>query len=338
METSKTEKNFLFALLAVILLLTLIILYPFLTVLIISAAIAVVISPVYLWIKKYVTKNRSSLASFITLALFLILLCVPLFFMGVVIFDQAQNAYQFISQSGSTSIFIHRLDTSINNIMPEGFTFDTYGKVSELTTFLSGNIGNFFTSTFNTFTMSFLSIFTMFFMLKDGEAWREGFIKLLPLSEKNSKEILSDLKKSINRIIKGSLFIAVMQGLLSAVGLWIFGVPNPAFWGVVAGIASFLPIFGTSLVSIPAILFLYFNGMQLQALGLLIWSATLVGMIDNVISPYVISRNTEVPSIFMLFAILGGIAVIGPLGIIIGPLVLSLLYNLVSIYRKEVKN
>ena len=77
--------------------------------------------------------------------------------------------------------------------------------------------------------------------------------------------------------------------------------------------------------------------MQLQALGLLIWSALLIGTIDNVLAPYIISKDTQIPSLFILFAILGGVSLLGPLGILIGPLVISLLYSLITIYKKEIK-
>jgi predicted PurR-regulated permease PerM len=336
METSKTEKYFLFGILAIVLALTFAILYPFLSVFVLAAAFAVVVNPVYLWIKKHITKKRSGLASLITVLLFLIVLCVPLFFMGTVIFNQAQNAYQFISSNGDTSLFVQKVDTSINNLMPKGFTFDTHEKFVNLTSFLSNNIGNFFTSTFNTILMALLTVFTMFYLLRNGDDWREGLIKVIPLSEKNIKEILSNLKDSVNRILKGSFFIAIVQGILAWIGLWIFGVPNPALWGVVAGMASFVPTLGTSIVFVPSILFLLFTGMQLQALGLLLWAMLLVGMIDNILSPYIISKNTEVPSLFILFSILGGISLMGPVGILMGPLTISLLYSLVAIYRKEI--
>lgn len=337
METSKTEKYFLFGLLIAVLVLTLAILYPFLAIFILAASFSVVINPIYLWVKKHITGKRSGLASLITVLLFITVLCGPLFFMGTAIFKQAQNAYSFVVQNGDTSIFIQKIDTSINKLMPNGLVFDTQDKVASLTSFLSDNIGNFFTSTFNTILMAILMIFTMFYLLKNGEEWREGLIKLLPLSEKNIKEILSSLKDSVNRIIKGSFFIAIAQGILAWIGLWIFGVPNPALWGVVTGMASFVPTLGTSIVFIPSILFLLFTGMQLQALGLLLWSMLLVGTIDNMLSPYIISKNTEVPSLFILFSILGGISLMGPIGLLIGPLVLSLLYSLVAIYRKEIR-
>jgi predicted PurR-regulated permease PerM len=336
METSNTEKYFLFGLLAIVLVLTLAILYPFLSVFILAAAFAVIINPVYLWIKKHITRKNSGLASLLTIILFLITLCIPLFFMGVTIFNQAQNAYYSVVTNGDTSLFIQKVDTSINNFLPDGFTFNTHEKVTAFTSFLSNNIGNFFASTFNTLLMIVITIFTMFYILKDGEEWRDTLIKIIPLSEKNIKEILSDLKNSVNRILKGSFFIAIVQGALSWLGLWFFGVPNPALWGVVAGLASFIPNLGTSIVSVPAIIFLFLNGMQIEALGLLLWSAAIVGTIDNFLSPYVISKGTEIPPLFVLFSILGGISLMGPLGILLGPLILSLLYSLVSIYRKEI--
>jgi predicted PurR-regulated permease PerM len=77
--------------------------------------------------------------------------------------------------------------------------------------------------------------------------------------------------------------------------------------------------------------------MQFQALGLLVWSILIISTIDNILNPYIITKNTEIPSLFMLFSILGGVAFFGAIGIIVGPLIISLLYSLVSIYKKEIE-
>jgi predicted PurR-regulated permease PerM len=338
MHTSSIEKYFLFSLLAIVTILAVAIFYPFITTIVLAGAFAVVLTPLYNWIRKNVAKGVSWLASLFTIVIFLLVLCVPIFFIGTTIFNQAENAYNAISGLNSNGEFIQKLDLSINNIMPNGMHFDTVSKVNELGTFLSNNIGSFFTSTFNSILMFILMIFTIFYLLKDGENWKKSLITLSPLSEENVKEILSKLSSAINRILKGSFLIAIAQGILVGIGLSVFGVPNGALWGALAGISSFIPTVGTSLVSIPAILFLYFTGMQVEALGLLIWSVILVGFIDNLLTPYVISRNTEIPSLFILFSILGGVTLMGPVGVLIGPLVLSLLYSLVSIYRKEIKH
>lgn len=332
--TSITEKYFLFIILAAAIIFVLAIFYPFLTVVILSAAFAVVLHPVFIWIKKYLTKGVAWVASLITIIIFIVALCVPIFFIGKAVFNQTQQAYNSISKTEDTNTIIKKIDTSINKVMPAGFRFDTYGKVTEIATFLTNNVTSFFASTFKTIIMFTLMILSLFYLLKDGDHWKKNLILLCPLSEENTKEIIEKLKNAINRILKGSFFIAIVQGVLVSVGLVVFGVPNAAIWGVVAGIASFIPTLGTSIVSVPAILFLLATGMHIQALGLLIWSVVLVGLVDNLLTPYVISKNTEIPSLFILFSILGGISLLGPIGIIIGPLALSLLYSIVAIYRK----
>lgn len=337
MQTSSSERYFLFALLAIVLVLTIAIFYPFLTVIILSAAFAVVLSPIYRFFKRKVTKGISWLASLLTIILFLIVLCGPIFFIGSAVFNQTQDAYQFIVNNGSSSTFIERIDTSINKAMPNGFTFDTEAKVREFITFLTNNITTFFTSTLTTIILFTLMILTIFYFLKDGDHWKKNIVALIPVSSKNMDEIFENLQSSINRILKGSFLVGIIQGILVGIGLWIFGVPNPALWGVLAGMASFVPTIGTSLITIPAVLFLFLTGHEVGAIGLLAWSFILVGLIDNLLSPYFISKNTNIPSVFILFSILGGLSLIGPVGILIGPLILSLLYSLVAIYKKDLQ-
>jgi predicted PurR-regulated permease PerM len=131
------------------------------------------------------------------------------------------------------------------------------------------------------------------------------------------------------------MFVALIQGVVMGIGLWIFNVPNPALWGVVAAVASLLPMIGTALVSVPAIIFLFATGSTASSLGLLVWSVVAVGMIDNFLSPIIVGKKIHLPSIIILFSVLGGISLLGPVGILIGPLTVSLLYTLISIYRNE---
>ncbi|MFA6515347.1 MAG: AI-2E family transporter [Candidatus Paceibacterota bacterium] len=338
MQTSSTEKYFLFVLLLITIIFTLLIFFPFLTMFVLAAAFAVVLNPVYLWIKKHITWKISWVASLLTVIIFILCLCTPLFFIGKAVFNQTQNVYQNIVMSGTTNHFIETIDSSINKILPAGFNFDIHSKIMSLASSFASNLAQVFSSTINSILMFILMMFTLFYLLKDGEKWRKGFVNIFPLSDENTNGILLDLKKSINRIFKGTFIIAIAQGILAWIGFTVFGVPNAIIWAVVAAIASLIPTIGTSIVTVPAILFLFFSGMQLQALGLLIWSGLIVGTVDNLLAPYIISKDTEIPSLFILFSILGSVSLIGPLGILIGPLALSLLYSLISIYKKEIKN
>lgn len=120
-------------------------------------------------------------------------------------------------------------------------------------------------------------------------------------------------------------------------GLWAFGVPNPALWGTVAMFTSLLPTIGTAFVSIPAIIFLFFTGDLMNAVGLTIWSAIIVGTVDNFLAPFIVGKTINIPALLILFSVLGGISFLGPAGILVGPLTVSLLYTLISIYRNEFK-
>ncbi|MCX6754224.1 MAG: AI-2E family transporter [Candidatus Nomurabacteria bacterium] len=338
MNISSTEKYFLFTLLSITIVLTLLILYPFLSMFILSAAFAVALNPVYLWIKKNIVKNISWLASILTVIIFLLFLCIPLFFIGKAVFIQTQNLYYSIVNSGTSNYFSESINISVNKFLPAGFNFDIHTKIIGLISSLSNNIAQLFSSTLNSILMFVLMVFTLFYLLKDGEEWKKALLNFFPLSDENTNYILDNLEKSINRIFKGTFIIAIAQGLLAWFGFMIFGIPNAIIWAVVAGVASLVPTIGTSVVSVPAVLFLFFTGMQIQAFGLLLWSLLLIGTIDNILSPYIISRDTEIPSLFVLFSILGALSLVGPLGILVGPLVLSLLYSLIAIYKKNLKN
>jgi predicted PurR-regulated permease PerM len=337
MQNNSNERYFLLILLSAVIILALAILYPFLNVIVFSIAFAVVLYPVYSWIKRKIAGGIPWLSSTITVLIFLICLCIPLAFIGTVVFNQTQQAYQSIVSSGSANIFIDKIDTSINNILPTGFTFNTHAKVYQLASLVSGNLASLFASALNSGLMFIIMVFTIFYLLKDGVTWKDKLVAHSPISAENVEIILSKLSSGINRIIKGSFVIAIVQGLLTTIGFMIFHVPNPALWGTVAGLASFIPTIGTSLVTVPTMIYLYMNNMPAQAIGLFVWSILLVGTIDNILSPYIVSRDTDVPALFYLFSILGGIALMGTTGVLVGPLTLNFLYALVDIYRKEVR-
>ncbi len=335
MPTTLIERVFFFILLGLVLIFMIAIFYPFITVLILAASFAVVLSPVYLFIKKRLTRGRAWIASLITIVLFIFVICAPLIFIGSQIVTQTQDAYTHTIATTNSSTTITSLTTSINSILPQGVVIDVGAKITDVFAVISKNITNVFSSLIETIVLFVLMIIAIFYLLKDGAQWRKSFINLFPLSETTLNEILLKLSIAINQIIRGTFIIAIIQGVLIGIGLFAFGVPNALLWGFVAGIMSFVPTVGTSIVSIPAILFLFMQGMPIHAFGLLLWSALLVGMIDNLLAPFIISKDTKIPSLFILFAILGGISLIGPIGILIGPLALSLLYALISIYRKE---
>lgn len=332
MQSKIIERYFFFGLLIGTLILTFIIFQPFWMVLVLGTCFTVVLYPIYAWFSK---KMPDWLASLLTVILFVIVLCGPLFGMGKVIFNQAQNTYETVIKEENSGIFLSRIETTVNKYLPEGVSFNAQEKATSFLSGIGSNIGTIFSSTFSAFFSFLLILLVMFYLFKDGAHFRRALVVLSPLSDQDDEKIIKRLSKAINGVIKGYLFIALVQGTLMGIGLWMFGVPNPALWGMVAAVASLLPTIGTSLVSVPAIIYLLAMGENANAVGLLVWAMTLVGTVDNFLSPLIVGSRTNVPSFVILFSVLGGISLLGPVGILIGPLVVSLLYTLISIYRNE---
>ena len=332
MQTKIIERYFFFGLLLLTLFLAFLIFRPFLPILIISASFAVVLSPVHKWFKK---KLPNGLAAFCALIFFILIICGPLFGLGVLVFNQTQDLYTSLIQNGGPGPMLQKLEASINSVLPHGFSFDVNQKVSEFIIFMTRNVATIFTSTLSTLFGFFLTLVSLFFFLKDGAHWKKELILISPLSDRDDGKILNRLTQSINGIIKGYLLIALIQGTMMGLGLAFFGVPQAALWGVVAGIGSLLPTVGTALVSIPAVIFLFATGQVPQAIGMSVWAFMIVGWVDNLLNPIVISSKIKIPQILVLFSVLGGLALMGPVGFLFGPLIISLLYALITIYRDE---
>ncbi|MFH1608533.1 MAG: AI-2E family transporter [Patescibacteria group bacterium] len=336
MQTKFIERYFFFSILLLTIIFTFFIFKPFWIVLVLGVSFSIVLYPIYHWLLK--KKFSSWLAALLVVLFFLAIICLPLFGIGSIIFNQSQDLYHQIITGQQIIPTADSINNSINSILPSGLNnFDLNEKATYFVSFIADNISKIFSSTLNTLFSFLLLLLSIFYLLKDGERWKKALLTLSPLSDQDDKKIIKRLSQTINGVIKGTMLIAVIQGILMGIGLTIFGVPNPAFWGVVAGVASLIPSIGTALISVPAVIFLFLTGHMLPAIGLIIWSAVLVGLIDNLLSPYIVGSKIKIPAFLILFSVLGGIVLLGPIGVLIGPLTVSLLFTLVSIYRNEFK-
>jgi len=335
MQTKTSERYFFFALLFFTLAFTFFIFQPFWIVLVLGVSFAIVLLPLKRWLVR--CKLSNWLASFVAVAIFVLLVCGPMLGLGALVFNQSQRVYHSVADGQMITPFLDRANASINDLLPNGFSFNLNEKISAFVSMLSGNIAKLFSATLSTVFSFILLLLSIFYFLKDGPQWKKSITSLTPMSGEDAHRIVERLKQTVSGVIQGSLLVSLIQGLVMGVGLTLFGVPNPALWGVVAAIASLIPTFGTALVSIPAVIFLYATGHLPEAIGLAIWAAGFVGLIDNFLSPVIVGKKIQISQFLILFSVLGGIALLGPIGILIGPLAVSLLYTLVSIYQNEFK-
>lgn len=317
--------------------LSLVLLWPFLVILLISAALAVVFYPIHQWFLKYVTRGNGWFAALFTVIIFLVVICGPLFLIGTSVFQQVQSVYVTLAEKTSEPSVIVRFNEMITRYFPWA-SFQIEEKALSVATVVTERIGDIVSVVISSLFSLFLAVLALFYFLKDGPRWRKTIVSIIPLSSESTHRIIERLSHAINGVMKGYLLIAVIQGIMLGLGLWFFGVPNPALWGVLAGIASLIPTIGTALVSIPAVVFLVSVGATENAIGLGLWAALLVGTVDNLLSPIVVGRRIDIHPMFILFAVLGGIALLGPAGILIGPLTISFLYTLSSVYNIEMQS
>lgn len=334
MQTKIIERYFFFILLFATFIFSFFIFRPFWIVLVLGISFSIVLYPVYKWLNK---KLSNWLSALLTVFFFVIIIAIPIFSIGIIVFNQSQNAYQMIINNVDSLSFIDSINHSINKILPEGIFFDLHEKISNFISFITNNIATVFTSTLSAIFSIILTLLSIFYFLKDGTRWKKALIVLSPLSDTDDTKIINKFSYAVNGIIMGYLLIALIQGILMGIGLTLFGVPNSALWGLVTIITSLVPTIGTAIISVPAVIFLLVTGNTLEAIGLFIWAVAIVGMIDNLLSPIIIGNKINLPPLLILFSVLGGISLLGAVGILIGPLIISLLYTLISIYRNEFK-
>lgn len=333
MQEQSIRKYFFFGLFVVGAAVTIAILWPFAKILILSIALSAVLSPVYRFFKRHL--KAPWVASLLTVVCFIIILCIPLFIIGTVVFNQSQQLYGWVADNGGLDNITRVFNRSITNVFPGG-AINLKESIASVASSFTAGIGATFTATLTTLFSLLLVILTMFYFLKDGAHWKDILLRFSPLSDDSGNKIVRKLTVAVNGIVRGYLLIALAQGILMGLGMYVFGVPHAALWGVVAAIASMVPTIGTALVAIPAAIFLLIMDRTGAAIGFSLWALTLVGTIDNFLNPYLVGKKIDIHPLLVLFSVLGGVALMGPIGILIGPLAISFMYALASVYKTEV--
>lgn len=180
----------------------------------------------------------------------------------------------------------------------------------------------------------FFVTFALFFFFRDGERLVMKFRDLLPMESRHKDAIFLKFYEALSAVVQGTLITAGVQGVLAGIGFWFLSVPFAVLLGGVTAFLSILP-FGTSLPWIGAAIYLAFSEEYLRAILLTGWGVLIIGSADNVIRPLIIGERTQIPTVFLFFAILGGLRAYGFLGVFLGPVLIAILVAVLRIYREE---
>lgn len=304
------------------------ILRPFLVVLALAAMVAVIFEPIYVRMLRRV--KSVEIAALLTLLLLIILILIPISLIGHQIVTEAQGLYAKIASGNVTSLdFITQHIEGVVHTYVPSFKLDTKAYVAGFSSWIVDHIGGFFGGTIDFALKTLLFFVALFYFLRDGEDFKKNFMLASPLPDNKDRILIDSLKSAIQSVLLGSLAIAIVQGFLSGLGLYIFGVPDFSLWGMVTAITSLIPGVGTALVWVPATIYLFFYGGSFAWVGFLLWSLIFVGVIDNFLAPLIINKGVNIHPLLVLFSILGGVQFFGPAGFLLGPLVVSLLFVLI---------
>ena len=319
-------------------------LMPFLSPLLWAAIITLALYPVYKRIEAIV-KGRKGLAAGITTLVALLLVIGPAVALLVVLSGQAVDMYQWASsviQSGKLTEVWSRLTSSfLDTILthPALAGLDLKGLfvkgLGDLSSGLTSHLGGMLRNTLFFVVDIVIMLIALFFFFRDGEAYYTSGIELLPFTSRQKEAIAQKFADTFSAVINGVFLIALLQGAMTGIGFAVFGVPFAVFWGFLAAGLALLPVGGAALVWVPGAAYLYLGGSTLPGILLGVWGLVLVSLPDNFLRPLIIGKKAKIPTFVLFIALLGGLQLYGILGILFGPLVVTLLTAFVQIYREE---
>ncbi len=319
--------------------------YDFLMVILIAAIFSSLALPVVRFFERLL-KDRKSLSSALALITVSLIGIFPLLaLMGIV-------AAQAIRISRSAGPWIEkRLEepTAFHDVfrsMPYYETFNAYSDVilqragemvSKTGTFLFDNISSFTLSTVHTLFLFFVFLYTMFFFLRDGREILRQVLYYLPLTESDQSRMLDKFTSVTRATIRGTFVIGIIQGTLAGVAFQIAGIDSAVFWGAIMTVLSVIPVVGSGLVWVPAVIYLYATGDFMAATALLVFCGILVSSIDNILRPILVGRDTRMHELLIFFGTIGGIGLFGIAGFIVGPIIAALFITVWEIYGETFK-
>ena len=216
-----------------------------------------------------------------------------------------------------------------------GFDLSSQIDTSQLSSFVSNKLQSIAGSTFEIALSIFIMYFLLYYMLTNRRKLRETLYEFIPLAKNNIKIITEDINSMVRSNAIGIPLVAIAQGVIAIIGFFIFGIENPVFWFVMVTVGSMIPFVGGMLGIIPAFIITYANGDSFQAWGILLYGIIIVGSTDNLIRLYFLRKLDNVHPLITLIGVIIGVPLFGFIGLIFGPLLLSIFLLIIKIYKKE---
>lgn len=358
METKdRMSTSFLFLLLIGTSIVTFFLFKQFFITIMMAGVFASVLFPLHARLRR-LFKNRNVLSALTICLLVIVLIVIPFVAIVSMLTVEAVNTYQSIEEKILSGYF------------DDLFTPEGEGWIAEVIRYVSSQITNLNTNfsitvnweeqllslaqissqwivdsgtaliknIFITLFYFVIFMFTLFFFLLDGEKFMKEIKYLSPLRDSQDEIIYRKFKDVSGAAIFGTLAIAIIQGVLGGLGFLFLGLPSPLLWGTVMTFGALIPMVGTPIVWVPAVIILLLTGAWVKAIILAVYCLLIVSTADNFLRPILLEGKSKLHPLILFFSILGGLTIFGPLGIILGPIVIALFVTILHLYRTEFKD
>ena len=319
------------------------ILLPFYGTIMWAAIIALLFVPLHRWLFARL-RGRRTLAALLTLAMVLVIVILPLALITAAMANEATSLYQRL-QSGEVNPanYLHgaydALPRWITALLDRlGLTdFDTLQRrltvaLSEGTRYIATQAFSLGQNTFEFVASLFITLYLAFFLIRDGEDVARLIRRSVPLASEDKKELAAKFTTVVRATVKGNLLVAAIQGALGGVAFWFLGVSGALLWGVLMAFLSLLPAVGAALVWVPVALYFFMTGAYWQCIALSAWGVLVIGLVDNLLRPILVGKDTRMPDYVVLITTLGGLAVFGINGFVLGPAIAAMFMAVWHIY------
>jgi len=216
-----------------------------------------------------------------------------------------------------------------------GYDLSSEIDVGAISTWLSKNLQGFAGGTFTMFIAIGIMYFMLYYMLTNRSELKESLFKYIPIGKENLKVIGEEIRAMVRSNALGIPLVALAQGLVALLGFFIFGVNSPFFWAVIVTIGSMVPFVGSFLGIIPVFILTLSEGSTFQAWGILLYGIIVVGATDNLFRLFILKKLDNVHPLITLIGVIVGVPIFGFIGLIFGPLLISLFLIIVRMYKKE---
>jgi predicted PurR-regulated permease PerM len=340
------DKTFLFLLIGVSLAFALIV-WQFYGAVLWAVVIAVVFAPLHRQLLQSMRPGRRNLAALTAVAIIVVIVILPLAVLAAALVDQTSLVFESI-QAGELNLggYYQR----VLNVLPSWTTqwLDRFGLTNiefiqqRLSTalvgasqFLAAQILSIGQNTAEFLVNLFVMLYLLFFLFRDGGALAARIKQATPLRPEQNRALTEKFTLVIRATVKGNIIVALVQGALGGLMFWFLNIPAALLWAVLMTVLSLLPAVGSAIVWLPVAIYLIATGSIWQGVILIAYGALVIGLIDNLLRPILVGKDTRMPDYVVLISTLGGLVIFGMNGFVMGPLIAAMFITVWDIFSES---